>query len=188
VCGLYRENGDAIGFRILNKIRRVPVNIQFSYAEFDGDFPGGRYAQVHGVGTVADDLASGSRQPRVAAEKPNSGVGASEATDLADRTPRARTAPAAVTVCYVKLGHLHRYLLPLCREYQSLIFNLCGSLLEFAPVLTQECRFIHKINLITYCMMVLDQHTICKTNLKNTTVFILLISHVIIPHECFTKF
>jgi hypothetical protein len=27
------------------------------------------------------------------------GVGASEATDLADRTPRARTAPAAVTVC-----------------------------------------------------------------------------------------
>ena len=101
VCGLYRENGDAIGFRILNKIRRVPVNIQFSYAEFDGDFPGGRYAQVHGVGTVADDLASGSRQPRVAAEKPNSGVGASEATDLADRTSSARTVPAAVTVCYV---------------------------------------------------------------------------------------
>jgi len=28
------------------------------------------------------------------------GVGASAATDLADRTPRARTAPAAVTVCY----------------------------------------------------------------------------------------
>jgi len=26
-------------------------------------------------------------------------VGASVATDLADRTPRARTAPAAVTVC-----------------------------------------------------------------------------------------
>jgi len=27
------------------------------------------------------------------------GVGASVAADLADRTPRARTAPAAVTVC-----------------------------------------------------------------------------------------
>jgi len=30
------------------------------------------------------------------------GVGTSAATDLADRTPRARTAPAAVTVCYVQ--------------------------------------------------------------------------------------
>ena len=27
-----------------------------------------------------------------------------KATDLADRTPRARTAPAAVTVCYTKYG------------------------------------------------------------------------------------
>jgi hypothetical protein len=27
------------------------------------------------------------------------GMGTSAATDLADRTPRARTAPAAVTVC-----------------------------------------------------------------------------------------
>jgi len=34
------------------------------------------------------------------------GVGTSAATDLADRTPRARTAPAAVTVCYVTLGHI----------------------------------------------------------------------------------
>jgi len=31
------------------------------------------------------------------------GVGTSVATDLADRTSRARTAPAAVTVCYAKL-------------------------------------------------------------------------------------
>jgi len=37
------------------------------------------------------------------------GVGASVATDLADRTPRARTGGVAVTVCYATLGHLQLF-------------------------------------------------------------------------------
>jgi len=38
------------------------------------------------------------------------GVGTSEATDLADRTPRARTAPAAVTVCYATVALTNAFL------------------------------------------------------------------------------
>ena len=46
-------------------------------------------------------------------------MGASEATDLADRTPRARTAPAAVTVCYAMDGRT--------------LFLLIYSLVKFSP-------------------------------------------------------
>jgi len=54
--GLNREKDKTIIFSVVYKISRISVNVQFSYAQFNRNFPSGYYTQMYLVLTVEWNL------------------------------------------------------------------------------------------------------------------------------------
>ena len=68
---LNREKDKTVRFNVVYKISRISVNFQFSYVQFNCNFPSGYYTQIYLVGKRKDYFFGGFGKGIVAAKIPN---------------------------------------------------------------------------------------------------------------------